>query len=220
MPTSFICAYRHEATMDSVHEQVEKLMRLNPDTELRFDDGTLPANSNVLSFFSSVLRGAIEAESAHGDRSGSSSTNMVIPMQGLTKAQWLAAAPFWVPVRPAPTVQTWEEAELLLTIGSRFDLWSPLDKASEFLTANADTLTARITNSKSVGGLTEWEWLRLADKLHLTSCLPALLSLVAEKDRRGAIDKANTDGLSAATLQDLVAVLITQDPQPWFFLFD
>jgi hypothetical protein len=121
-------------------------MSLNADTELRFDDGDLEANSKVLSFFISVLCNAVEAHSA-GDvnsstsTSNSSSTNIVIPMEGVTKQQWLAVAPFWHPVNPAPVIKTWAEAELLLRIGSRFELHPALDKARDYLTANMDKLT-------------------------------------------------------------------------------
>ena len=123
--------------MDSLQKQLERLMNLNPDTELHFDDGVLPANSNVLSFFSSVLHSAIEAHS-EGDKDIST---LVIPMKGVTMAQWLKVAPFWHPVEPAAVVHIWADAELLLRIGSRFDLRPALDKASEFLAVNVNTLT-------------------------------------------------------------------------------
>lgn len=86
--------------MGSVEQQVEMLMSLNADTELLFDDGVLKANSNVLSFFSRVLRNAIEAHSAR-DANSSNSTTIVIPMEGVIKKQWLAVAPFWHPYQPS-----------------------------------------------------------------------------------------------------------------------
>lgn len=109
--------------METGEQQVERLMSLNADTELRFDDGALPANSNVLSLFSSVLHGAIEAHSGD-DNSNHSSTSspIVIQMQGLTKAQWLKVAQCWLPVQPAAAVRYWARAELLLRVGSRFDM--------------------------------------------------------------------------------------------------
>ena len=114
-------------------------MRLNADTELRFDGGgVLPANSYVLSFFSSVLRGATEAQSA----ADSNSSTIVTPMNGVTKAQWLAVAPFWYPIKPPAVVKTFKELDLVLTIGSRFDLQPALDRASDYLTANAIELEA------------------------------------------------------------------------------
>jgi hypothetical protein len=200
--------------MDSVQKQVESLMSLNPDTELQFDDGILPANSNVLCFFSSVLRGAIEAHSA----GGSDSSTIVIPMNGLSKGQWLEVAPFWHPVEPAAVVETWAEAKLLLRVGSRFELRPALDKASEFLTANVDKLTVTSstgsTNSSSSSEMSLWKWLQLADELRLSSCLPALVNRVVSVDRDGCSILANTQGLSAATLQQLVATLVTGSPVP------
>jgi hypothetical protein len=137
--------------MESVEQQVERLMSLNADTELRFDDGDLEANSKVLS---SVLRNAVEAHTA-GDvnssarTSNSSSTTIMIPIEGVTKQQWLAVAPFWHPVTPAPVVKTWAEAELLLRIGSRFELHPALDKARDYLLANLDKLTPSSSSSAS-----------------------------------------------------------------------
>jgi hypothetical protein len=246
--------------MASVDQQLEDLMRLNADTELRFDDGgVLPANSYVLSFFSSVLRGAVEAAEAHAasrkrssssSASNSRSSTKVIPVQGVTKKQWLTVAPFWHPVTPPAVVKTWGEAELLLRIGSRFDLRPALDKGSEFLAANADKLTASqpartrkcvmyeaagidsdmedywdsesedssdddcssdggdsSSHAGPDGNEVVWKWLRFADELHLTTCLPALVKQAVKVDRAGCRVTANTQGLSAATLQQLVAEL-------------
>jgi hypothetical protein len=194
--------------MDSVQKQVECLMRLNPDTELQFDDGSLPANSNMLSFFSSVLRGAVQAPSAGG--SSNSSSTIVIPMKGLTKVQWLEVAPFWHPVGPAAVVKTWAEAELLLRVGSRFDLRPALDKASEFLTANVDKLTVTSSNptGSSTAGKSLWKWLQLADELRLSGSLPTLVKRAVDVDWDGCSKIENIQGLSAATLQQLVMTLV------------
>ena len=193
-------------------------MALNADTELRFDDGVLPANSNVLTFFSRVLRNAVEA----GDRplastdsaESNSSSTIVIPMQGLTKSQWLLAAPFWHPVDPTPTVQSWQEAEELLKIGSRFDLRPVLDKASDFIAANVSQLTATTTSSSATSNgsndstdMCVWKWLLLADELRLRSSLPALINRTVEIDRVSCSIPANIQPLSAATLQGLVIAL-------------
>lgn len=221
--------------MQTVQQQLEALMGLNADTELRFDDGVLPANSYVLSFFSSVLRNAVEAQQAADQEEGSSSS-ISIPMAGITKAQWLQAAPFWHPVEPAPAVQ-WDNLELLLKIGSRFDLRLVLFQASEFLAANVKELHAPLgpsfesstphsaswtgsigdgafdepcsvvlTGSAAVPDLSVWKWLRLADELRL-GCMPAHVTQAVAVDRAGCSNLANTQGLSAATLQRMVAAL-------------
>ena len=190
-------------------------MALNADTELRFDDVVLPANSAVLSMFSSVLRGAIESHmSAHSSSkkpptttsSSSSGTTkaIVVPMEGVTKAQWLHAAAFWHRVNPAPTVESWQEAEELLRIGSRFDLIPVLQKAGDFLAANLNQLTNTITSRYD---LCIWKWLLLADEVCLSSCLPALINRAVEIDRAGCSNLDNLQGLSAATLSQLVVAV-------------
>jgi vacuolar-type H+-ATPase catalytic subunit A/Vma1 len=74
------CDKLRRRNMDSVQQQlqvemqVEMLMSLNADTELRFDDGVLRKNSNVLSFSSSVLRSAIEAHLARDANSSTSAS--------------------------------------------------------------------------------------------------------------------------------------------------
>lgn len=42
----------------------------------------------------------------------------VVPMTGLTKAEWLKAASMLYPVSVAPTIQSWEDVELLLQVGA------------------------------------------------------------------------------------------------------
>jgi hypothetical protein len=196
--------------MDSFQKQLERLMSLNPDTELHFDDGVLPANSNVLSFFSSVLHSAIEAHS-EGDKDIST---IVIPMKGVTMAQWLKVAPFWHPVEPAAVVHTWADAELLLRIGSRFDLRPALDKATEFLAVNVNTLTVSSSGSSSAD-LSLWKWLQLADELRLSSSIPALVNRAVTIDRAGCSARMNIKGLSSTTLQQLVCTLVRVPPTPF-----
>lgn len=196
--------------MESVQQQLERLMTVCADAELRFDDGVLSANSGMLSVFSSVLRDAVEVHtSARGAAVGklppsTTSKTVVLPMQGLTKAQWLQAALFWYPVEPAPVVQYWQEVELLLRIGSRFDLRPLLQKAGDFLAANVGQLTAANSSSSNLD-LRIWKWLLLADELHLTSSLPALINRAVDIDLAGCRNLGNTQGMSAATLQRLLA---------------
>lgn len=216
--TQFSCvrqliSRKDKAVMDSVEQQLKELMSIDADTELRFDDGILPANSTVLSFFSSVLRAAIESHSAGGTKSSSSST-IVIPMQGLTVQQWLAVAPFWHPVEPAAVVKTWAQAELLLRVGSWFDLRPVMPKAVKFLAANVGKLTAPSKPSGAASGSSSdsndasvWKWLLLADELHLTTCIPALVKRAVLVDRAGCSELAIIQGLSTGTMQKLVAEL-------------
>jgi len=212
----FMCA--SNVNMESVQHQLERLMQVCADAELHFDDGVLPANSTMLSVFSNVLCDAVEVHTSApaGDNlpRGSSTTSktMVLPMQGLLKAQWLQAAPFWYPVDPAPIVQTWQEVELLLRIASQFDLRPVLQKAGDFLAANVGQLKATNSSSSSSSSskdLCIWTWLLLADELRLSSSLPALISGAVEVDLAGCSNLDNTQGLSAGTLQRLLAAAAT-----------
>lgn len=135
-------------------------------------------------------------------------------------------------------MQSWEQADLLLTVGSRFDLRPVLDRASDFLAANVDKLTASnsssstgalpkrssiahgyVSSGSSSGGSSRrasiqegqgvWKWLHLADELRLTSCIPALVKRAVGIDRKGCRNAASTQGLSAATLQQMVTELAT-----------
>jgi len=203
--------------MESVQQQLARLMTVCADAELRFDDGVLPANSGMLSVFSSVLRDAVEVHTSAPSEcnlapsSSTTSKTIVLPIQGLTKAQWLQASLFWYPVDPAPVVQTWQEVELLLRVGSRFDLRPVLQKAGNFLTAHVGQLTAANSSSStstSSNDLRIWTWLLLADELRLTSSLPALIKRAVDVDLAGCSNLDNTRGLSAGTLQRQLAAAV------------
>jgi hypothetical protein len=218
--------------MDSLQQQLEDLMSIDADTELRFDDGVIQANSTLLSVYSSVLRAAVAAEhnSAGGNKS---SSTIVMPMPGLTKQQWLDVAPFWHPVEPAAVITTWTETELLLRIGSRFNIRPVMQKAAcllstvDFLAANVDKLAAPSKPSSTAAGAAAliaveagssssssdsndasvWKWLLLADELQLTTCIPALVKTAVLVDRASCSTLAIIQGLSTSTMQKLVAEL-------------
>lgn len=117
-------------------------------------------------------------------------------------AYWLQAAPYWHPVSSVPALQTWEQVEVLLKVGSRFDLQPVLQKADSYITANCSQLL------KQAGGPTYiWKWIQLADKSCLQGSLPVLASRVVELDRASCSEAENMQGLSALFLQKLVAVL-------------
>jgi hypothetical protein len=106
--------------MGALQQQLDDLMSFRSDTELQFEDGTVEACSAVLAFFSSVLRGAVEAHTAApSTNNSSSSAKIVVPAEGVSKQEWLQVAPFWHPVKPAAVVTDHlsapgEQAELLL----------------------------------------------------------------------------------------------------------
>jgi len=82
----------------------------------------------VLSVFSSVLRGAVEAHTAGSNASKGDSSRSTIPIEGLTREEWLQVAGFLYPVVPAPKIKDWQQAEFLLEVGRRYGLSLVLDK--------------------------------------------------------------------------------------------
>jgi hypothetical protein len=134
--------------------QLEDLISLGADVELLFDDGTLMANSVVLSLFSIVLRGAVEANAGaasgvveQGNKQSSSSSSdseqRSIPLKGILKEEWLEVAALWYPVAPSCKLtddeyfdayvfsgEHWAHAEKAVKIGSQFDIKIVLEKVS------------------------------------------------------------------------------------------
>lgn len=85
-------------------------MNYNADLSLEFQDGRLPGNATHLGMHSSVLRGACEAGPA--DAGSSEQQEMVIPMPGLKKEDWMTVAPFLYPVVPRATISSWTQLEV------------------------------------------------------------------------------------------------------------
>jgi hypothetical protein len=102
------------------------LLTVGCDIELKFEDGTMPANSGALRLMSSVFNNALDAQhcqapiketkaSACSAPTTASKTN--IPLPGITLEQWLRIAEFLYPVVPSPNIEDWAEAEYLLEVG-------------------------------------------------------------------------------------------------------
>lgn len=89
---------------------LESLMGYNADLSLEFQDGRLPGNSTLLGIHSSVLRGACEAGTADAGSSGQQ--ELVIPMPGLKKEDWMTVVPFLYPVIPRATISSWSQLEV------------------------------------------------------------------------------------------------------------
>lgn len=178
-------------------------MSFRADTVLKFEDGELQCNSTILGLFSSVLRGAVEAHTAGGSsNSNKKPDSLQIPVEGVTKQEWLTVAAFWYPVKKAAVVRDWEQAELLLRVGSMFDLAPVLQKADAFITANVDKLVKESGGPKSI-----WKWFILADKCCLQDSLPVLAKQAVFLGRPACSNAANLQALSAAGLRELVTVL-------------
>lgn len=170
---------------------LEDLIALNADVKLSFDDGsTLAVNSAFISVHSRVLRGAVEATGS-------------IPIAGVSKEEWLQVAAFWYPVVPSPVIKTWEQAELLLTVGSKFDIQLVLHKVDLYLRSRAAVMVSGPDSSIN----SVWQWMGLADKAGLTVCLPKLADKAVSVDRAGCENREGLEGLSSAVLLEMVMAL-------------
>jgi hypothetical protein len=174
---------------------------------LKFGEEELQCNSTILGLFSSVLRGAVEAHTAGGKNNSSKpastpNSKLQIPVEGVTKEEWLTIAAFWYPVKKAAVVADWDQAQLLLRVGSMFDLAPVLQKADAFITANAISLLKDPESPKSI-----WKWFILADKCCLQDSLPVLAKRAVLLGRAACSNADNLQALSAAGLRELVAVL-------------
>lgn len=185
--------------------QLAEQIALNADVGLQFDDGsTLMVSSAFISVFSSVLRGAVEAnrgaaaEGTNTSTSSATSSASAIPINGVTKAEWLQAASFWYPVVPSPDITDWKQAELLLRIGTQFDIPLLLHKVGTHLHDKLLTMTTLANSEANI-----WHWIKQADKAGLR-VLPAMLRHVVLVDRPGCVQNENLQGLSSATLLQLV----------------
>jgi hypothetical protein len=167
------------------------LIALNADVKLCFDDGsTLDVNSAFISVHSSVLRGAVEATGS-------------IPIAGVSKEEWLEAAAFWYPVVPSPEISCRDQAELLLKVGSKFDIQLVLHKVDLYLKPRARLMQSGAdTDPASI-----WRWIRLAETAGLTVCLSKLADRAVAVDRAGCEDRQKLDGLSKGMLMEIVMAL-------------
>lgn len=182
-------------------------MSYRADTVLQFGEEELQCNSTILGLFSSVLRGAVEAHTA-GDSNNSSTpastpdSKLQIPVEGVTKEEWLTVAAFWYPVKKAAVVADWDQAELLLRVGSMFDLAPVLQKADAFITAHVDQLVSKSGSPQYI-----WKWFILADKCCLQDSLPVLAKTAVYLGRTACSSQDNLQALSAAGLRELVTVM-------------
>lgn len=127
-------------------------------------------------------------------------------------------AAFWYPVVPAPTVESWQQAELLLRVGSQFDLQLVLHKVDLYLRDHANDLTASeaiprgtavaVANTGDEAPESVWKWLQLADRSGLTVCLAALADRAAQVDWQACSKDENLQGLSPAAMRQLVKAMV------------
>lgn len=98
---------------------IEAVMAQYADTSLAFADGEMVrCNSTALSLCSSVLRTAIEVANERGVHA-QGGFKFCIPMEGVTKAEWLEVAPLWYPGMPSwPEMASTEQLELVIKVGA------------------------------------------------------------------------------------------------------
>lgn len=126
----------------------------------------------------------------------------MIPIEGVSREEWLEVAPFWHPVKQPAVVKNWEQAELLLKVGSKYDLQPVLHAADAYITANVGKLKNQPWNDVHI-----WKWVVLADQSCLQTCLPLLAKQAVMVDRVGCSEAGNLQSLSAPTLRQLLTVL-------------
>ena len=130
-------------------------MEVDPDIELRFDyDKIVPGHSQVLSLSSNVLKEAIKAGS--GGASDTKQCLLSIPMQGTCSTEWLRVVPFFYPGEQ-PEV-TWDNVEVLLVLGNKYDMPDLESRAAKFLDAHHQELNSIEQDSKYI-----WKWILLLD---------------------------------------------------------
>lgn len=193
--------------------QLEELMALDADIVLNFEDGTVSVNSTHLRMCSKVLGHALEAatagsgpsaEAASSADAASSGTRKrprdgIIPVSGVKKHEWMAAASFLYPIAPRPVITGWDQLAVVLHVGSSLDMLVLLDLAAGYLTRNVGEL------GPGDGLYGVWKWLALADKAGLNArCIGSLTRRAAHIDKTGCRQLEKLEGLSPCVLKQLV----------------
>ncbi|WIA23140.1 hypothetical protein OEZ86_010038 [Tetradesmus obliquus] len=215
------------AAAASTNEQLLELLSLGTDVQLLFEDEAVPGHAQTLSMWSKVLSNALEAGNCSSSSSASllnynskpASGPITIPMDGTSKNDWLTAVSFIYPVVPQALV-TWDNLEMstascvgcygscqvLLAIGSKYDMPALLSRAATFLESNKNVLNSKPGSLQFV-----WKWIPLADAAGLSEVAQACIdsavkdiAVVAECKKEVLLD------LSPATSSHLAAALAEQ----------
>lgn len=207
-------------------QKVEDLLAMDADVQLTFSDGTLMANSTMLRMTSPVLRNALEAHTAgaaglhllssssnnnKGNRSSTSlstssttttsNSTATIPIEGVTKEDWLKAAAFVYPVVRPAKVTGLSQAELLIRVGSKFDMPLVLHRVDEHLAEAAKDDMICLPNNI-------WKFLHLADEAGLKLCIPELTDRAVRVDASSCASAEHKQRLSHTALEHLVDSLV------------
>lgn len=199
-----------------LQQTLENLMSIDAEVRLDFSDGYLMASSTALRMASPVLRNALEAHTAGAgsgaDNSGSSAKTSAssssngavatIPIDGVTKEEWLEVAAFVYPVVPAPKFASLDQAVRVLGVASKYDLQLALTKVDEYLAASASVMVGRQGSPSNI-----WRFIQLADDAGLEVCLQVLAARAVDVDRRGCAAASNKT-LSNRALVCLVNSLV------------
>lgn len=213
-----------------------EMMSCCTDVDLVFTDGKASGSKAHLSMVSSVFCGAIEADKDsstensrensntnmdnsnsnidNSNSSSSSTSRLQIPVAGVSIGEWMQVARFCYPVSPPAEVQGWQEAELLLRVGSQLDMPLLMHAADHFITAQVQQLDGNDSSPRYI-----LRWLKLADKYALSKSLAAIAAHAAsvpsfnlnpggpDQLRFWCRDEANLQDLSPAALRQLVMAL-------------
>ncbi|WIA18887.1 hypothetical protein OEZ85_003560 [Tetradesmus obliquus] len=194
--------------MDSF-STLQQTMGTKADIDLVFDkDGTqdtLMSHSSILQLSSQVLAHALELHSASSSSSSSSSTLRQLPLPGTSKADFLTVAQFLYPIAPLPKV-SWDNLEVLLVEGRKWDMQVVLAHVAEFLQANASSLDLSPTSPHYA-----FKWLQLADAAGLSDACKACADRIVALDRSSCVS-SNTQGLSPQTPTYLLDKCATSAP--------
>lgn len=191
------------------------------DMELVFKaaDGStdvVPGHSVILRLWSKVLAKNISVTRPSSTTGGTDKIR--IDMIGISKEDWLLAMEFVYPVTPQPVV-TWDNLELLLSIGDTYGMPALMHRVGQFLEGNVKVLNLEHDSKQFV-----WKWIMAADKYGLhdiaKACInaqPSIHELVYNFPQKqlSAVNSAwLSEHLSATTLQHLLVAVANQIIRP------
>ena len=178
-------------------------MVVDPDVVLCFDDHAVLGHSQLLSFWSNVLRGAIQAGSG-GACNGGGKGPLSIPMSGTSSTDWLKLVPFFYP-GDQPEQVTWDNVEALLVLGDKYDIPKLASRALQFLKAHLHELNISKGSCRYI-----WKWVSLLDNAAAADgrgCVFEKCIQTVTTSFRDTCTMENMKGLSTQALAMLASAL-------------
>ncbi|KAF8060600.1 Pacrg [Scenedesmus sp. PABB004] len=208
--------------------ELATIMARGSDVDLVFggSEELVPAHRSVLALWSGVLAMALETETAEGQIGGPQQQRAGAPgpgggggggggaqqqrgrrrvaMPGTSVEAWLQVAAFMYPLIPPPSV-SWDNLEVLLTLGAKLDMPAILARAGAFVETHMCLLDMAEGGTRFV-----WRVLQLTDAAGLDAVCDTCIQRAVALDRRSAASPANLAGLSVWALQRLVTHLAAE----------